>query len=477
MGLFDSIKTNREQKKREKEQNIAKWNEHIGRCIQKNRIAQIQHIDEYLKFDSSVAFNVLFAKIFYWRENDGEHIENKRQIVFYDNQEKPVNIPVDEDELARVLFKIVPFFIVNAVDAIDPKVGAMNGVEAFDVIDYDKCKFETYCPMDYVRIKWNHGSDYDCDDKYDGKKYVFTFQQDSYDSSIETENDVFIKKSEIKYLSNDVLFYLCYIIAEWENDNGLCNLVGDYNVWREKREFLLNYKFEINEELYKRGLYFKYFTEEIGNTRTILTKRGYSKNIENLDKSKHFDTDCDESDFEEEKEQDTNYGEQGEQNVEYSLKWLPKEYRKIEKGDGIYLRDTKVSDEKQEIDHIIIGPNGVFLVETKYFKGNITIDSYGNWSRELDDGKIEGMKNPIQQVDRHHMIVSSLLSGIVDEKDVHDIICLAYDACRINGIENSTVPVVKSDLLNRHILETPSEKTYTIDDIENIISAIENNRV
>lgn len=459
MGLFDSIKTNREQKKREKEQNIAKWNEHIGRCIWKNRLAQIQHIDEYLKFDSSIAFNVLFAKAHYWYVKDGDYTKKKKSITFYDSSSTDadlakvsIDIPVDDNELARVLLKIIPLFVID--DAND----FVNDIDELD-------------------IKWNHGSDYDCDDKYDGKKYVFTFQQDSYDSSIETENDVFIKKSEIKYLSNDVLVYLCYILAEWEKNNDICNLVGDYNAWKEKREFLLSYKSEINEELYKRGRYFKYFTEKIGNTRTTLTKYGYSKNIENLDKSKHFDTDCDESEFEKEQEQDTNYGEQGEQNVEYSLKWLPKEYRKIEKGDGIHLCDTNVSDESQEIDHIVVGPNGVFLIETKYFKGNITIDSYGNWSRELDDGKTEGMKNPIQQVDRHHTIVSSLLSGIVDEKDIHDIICLAYDKCRINGIENSTVPVVKSDLLNRHILETQSEKTYTPDDIENIISVIEQNRV
>lgn len=454
MGLFDSIKTNREQKKREKEQNIAKWNEHIGRCIQKNRIAQIQHIDEYLKFDSSVAFQVILATACYWYEKKGDDTEKKVVVRFYDTEGKhSIDIPVDNDELARVLLKIIPLFIIDC-----------DGNEFVNDIDE-------------LDIKWNHGSDYDCDDSYNGVKYLFASGQESYDSSIETENDIFIKKSEIKHLSKEALHYLCFIIADWEKNNNICNLLDNYNAWKEKREFLLSYKPEINEELYKRGLYFKYFAKEIGNARTTFTKFGYSKNNENLDKSKHFDTDCDESDFEEEQAQDTNFGEQGEQNVEYSLKWLPKEYRKIEKGDGIYLCDTNVSDESQEIDHIVVGPNGVFLIETKYFKGNITIDSYGNWSRELDDGKTEGMINPIQQVDRHHTIVSSLLSGIVDEKDIHDIICLAYDKCRINGIENSTVPVVKSDLLNRHILETQSEKTYTTNDIENIISVIEQNRV
>lgn len=457
MGLFDSIKTNREQKKREKAANIAKWNEYIGRCVQKNRIAQIQHIDEYLKFDSAVKFKVLFAKAHYWYVKEGDDTKKRKSITFYDSSSTnadfakvSIDIPVDDNELARVLLKIIPLFV------IDDDNDFVNDIDELD-------------------IKWNHGSDYDCDDKYYGKRYVFSFQQDSYDSSIETENDVFIKKSEIKYLSNDVLFYLCYIIAEWEKNNNLCNLIGDYKEWKKKRIFILSYKAVINDELYKRGKFFKYFWSE---HRTVYQYGEICEELGNtsLDRNKHFDTDCDESDFEEEKEQDTNYGEQGEQNVEYSLKWLPKEYQKIEKDEGIYLRDTKVSDEKQEIDHIVVGPNGVFLIETKYFKGNITIDSYGNWSRELDDGKIEGMKNPIQQVDRHHMVVSSLLSGIVDEKDIHDIICLSYDTCRINGIENSTVPVVKSDLLNRHILETPSEKTYTTDDIDNIVSVIEKNK-
>lgn len=453
MGLFDSIKTNREQKKREKEQNIAKWNEHIGRCVQKNRIAQIQHIDEYLKFDSDVAFNVLFAKASYRYEKQGDYTKKKVSIKFYEHFDEAVslNIPIDDNELARVLLKIIPLFVINDDNE-------------FDGSDIDK-----------LGMEWNHGSDYDCDDSYNGEKYLFASGQESYDSSIETENDIFIKKSEIKYLSNDTLFYLCYIIAEWEKNNWLCNLVSDYNAWKSKRDFLLSYKPEINDELYKRGMFFHYFLEENGDTFESIFKRGFSK--ENLDINKHFYTDCQKSDLEEKQEQDTNYGEQGEQNVEYSLKWLPKEYRKIEKGDGIHLCDTNVSAESQEIDHIVVGPNGVFLIETKYFKGNITIDSYGNWSRELDDGKIEGMKNPIQQVDRHHMIVSSLLSGFVDEKDIHDVICLSYDTCRINGIENSTIPVVKSDLLNRYILDTTSGKTYTKEDIEKIISSIEKNRV
>ena len=155
----------KDNKKQEKQDNIAKWNEHIRKCAQKNRIAQIQHLDDYLTLPSFYDNDrFIMANVFCEEyEMDGENHKSIR-ISFYDeygNMPK-MSLPIDGLEIARVLFKIIPFRIVS---------------------DNDQWW------LGY--ISWNHGSDYDCDDSYDGKTYFFTNEQEDYDTDIKTENNVF----------------------------------------------------------------------------------------------------------------------------------------------------------------------------------------------------------------------------------------------------------------------------------------------
>lgn len=412
MGLFN-LKSS-EDKKREKQANIAKWNEHIKKCAQTNRIAQIKHLDDYLKFpsfDSDIVMAKMFCKEY---EMNGEKKKSIR-ISFYDkNGELPqMSLPIDGLESARVFFKIIPFRIV----ADNPKWW-----------------------LSY--IEWNHGSDYDCDDSYEGKTYLFADGQENHDTSIKTEDDVFVQKNEIQHLPNYALLYLANLIYNWK-DNNYAEIVGDYISWKNKRDFLVSYEDLVFEEIYKRGI--MSINEEC-----------------ELDETDEF----------------TNYGVKGEQDVEYTLKWLPNQYRRIQRTDdeGIRLQNTLVNEESQEIDHIVVAPNGVFLIETKYLKGNIIIDTNGNWSREVD-GVLEGVRNPIQQIDRHYSIVSNILDGLMNKEDIHNIICLAYDTCTISGIENSPVAVVKSDLLTRHITGCKSKKIYTETEIDTIIDKIEQFRL
>lgn len=156
---------------------------------------------------------------------------------------------------------------------------------------------------------------------------------------------------------------------------------------------------------------------------------------------------------------------QAEMSIEYALKWLPKEYQSIEKTEGgIVLKCPEVSDEKQEIDHIVLSEQGVFLIETKNYSGTIKIDEQGNWVRTKADGKIVGECNPVQQVERHHLLLEHIL-GITD---IYDIICIANDKSIIEGAENSPIPVLKGDMLVHYMkdFENKSGKVYDSKDIE-----------
>lgn len=177
-----------------------------------------------------------------------------------------------------------------------------------------------------------------------------------------------------------------------------------------------------------------------------------------------------------EREQVKKAGIAGEQDVEYALKWLPEEYYTVERNEeGIVLKYADLIDEQQEIDHIVLSPKGVFLIETKNLSGSITIDAQGNWIRKKTDGTVVGERNPIQQISRHHRLLEHIL-GI---KDIFDVICLANIGSIIQGSENSPVQIVKVDMLAYYIsgYKNDSGNIYDAVTIESWKEKIEASRV
>lgn len=168
----------------------------------------------------------------------------------------------------------------------------------------------------------------------------------------------------------------------------------------------------------------------------------------------------------------------GEKEVEYALKWLDNSYAIIPKtSEGKYgeksivLYNPDFIDEPQEYDHIIIGKQGVFLIETKNYAGKLIIDKNGNWIRIKNEGIQEGERNPIQQLRRHEKLLRSILG-----KDIPIIcmICMAHPKMIIEGVENCSVPLIKSDLLVEYIENYAAEKDMlTVKEIDNCKSQIE----
>ncbi len=146
------------------------------------------------------------------------------------------------------------------------------------------------------------------------------------------------------------------------------------------------------------------------------------------------------------------WGRAGEDAVDYVLKWLPDLYCVIEKDcrgkyedNVIILENDSFVDESQEFDHLVIGPQGIFNIETKNYTGKLTIDQNGNWFR-LKKGEIEwtAEENPAQQLFRHHVLLQSIVG---DSVPIIDVICMAHPNLMISGQGNSLIPVVKKDLL------------------------------
>lgn len=168
-------------------------------------------------------------------------------------------------------------------------------------------------------------------------------------------------------------------------------------------------------------------------------------------------------------------GSQGEEVVEYALSWLPNEYINIpQESVGRYgqncilICNSSFRQETQEYDHIIVGPQGVFLVETKNFVGEITIDAEGNWTRRKPGQGIVGERNPIQQIRRHE----KLMKTIVDDVNIISIMCLSHPKVVVQGTENAPVKIVKSDLLCEYIENYETEKLLKQDEIQAVVDKI-----
>lgn len=169
-------------------------------------------------------------------------------------------------------------------------------------------------------------------------------------------------------------------------------------------------------------------------------------------------------------------GRKGEEAVEYAIKWLkPEGYRSIAKdclskygSVSIILKNADYIDEAQEFDHIVIGENGIFIIETKNYAGVISVSAEGDWIQEKD-GVCKGIKNPVQQCNRHHGIIKSIVGNV----PITSIICIANDSAIIKGRENCEIPIVKVELLQDFIKRVKTERQLSEPEIEDIIKKIQ----
>jgi len=144
-------------------------------------------------------------------------------------------------------------------------------------------------------------------------------------------------------------------------------------------------------------------------------------------------------------------GREGEANVRYHLKWL--EGYKV-------LHNVRIPNplEAQEIDHIVIGPNGIFHLETKNHGGKygarIVINKEGDWSIVQHNGYMEGMTNPLFQVRRHERVLREFLEKEFPrlQLPVKEIVVLSNEKTILEGQENSPVTVLKVERLNDFIM-------------------------
>jgi hypothetical protein len=143
------------------------------------------------------------------------------------------------------------------------------------------------------------------------------------------------------------------------------------------------------------------------------------------------------------------------------------------KKEHMYIRNN--NGNFNEIDHLVIGPNGIFHIETKSYSGSITILENGNWVRvKRDSDEAEELSNPCEQI----LIHEGVLKGVLGRKYsdyLHSLICFGNeyrDNYRINGESNCQFDIIFNQDLNNYIMSYNNKISLTngeIYDVEKII--------
>lgn len=167
-------------------------------------------------------------------------------------------------------------------------------------------------------------------------------------------------------------------------------------------------------------------------------------------------------------------GEEGERLVEYELGWLPDEFISVRKNfpQKLFIANPNFRNgEKQEYDHLLVSPYGVFSIETKNWGGYILIDESRQWI-QVKNGQRTGLSSPCSQSERHCLLLKSILSQDIP---IFNIVCIANKNAIIDGGYYSEIPVVKYDRIRSFIKEcSQSSKCHlTQEKVHNIVTLIE----
>jgi hypothetical protein len=135
--------------------------------------------------------------------------------------------------------------------------------------------------------------------------------------------------------------------------------------------------------------------------------------------------------------------------------------------DYYLLNDLYLGDGGGDIDHIILGPNGVFVLETKNWSGNITCNG-DEWQRP---GKRNFSASPSRQVKKN----AAKIRHIIDNSQtlrplgiwVEGIVVFTNNHASLN-LNNPTVPVLKLAQLPNHITTHRRSSSYSRQQLEAI---------
>jgi hypothetical protein len=133
--------------------------------------------------------------------------------------------------------------------------------------------------------------------------------------------------------------------------------------------------------------------------------------------------------------------------------------------DYYLLNDLYLRDGGGDIDHIVLGPNGVFVLETKNWNGNISCNG-DEWQRS---GKQNFSGSPSRQVKRNAAKIQQIIGGNPNLRalgiGVEGIVVLTNNYATLH-VSNPTVTILKLPQLPNHLTTTRNSNILTREPLE-----------
>lgn len=140
----------------------------------------------------------------------------------------------------------------------------------------------------------------------------------------------------------------------------------------------------------------------------------------------------------------------------------------------LIINDLRVeySRERAQIDHLVVHPYGLIVIESKSICGEVKVNSHGEWSRSYR-GVWSGMPSPVRQAELQEALLKNLLRDNVD-KFLRRILGVQT---QINGRDWRTICAVSSsailhrDEMPREIAERVVKSEFVVEKVLKLVGS------
>ena len=102
--------------------------------------------------------------------------------------------------------------------------------------------------------------------------------------------------------------------------------------------------------------------------------------------------------------------------------------------DHVILNDLelRVAHERAQIDHLVLAPSGIYVIESKFWAGTLAGDVHdAQWTQTKAGGTVRHVKSPVQQCERQRRMFITLLAAKVPEDRIHALAVFTHPAVQL----------------------------------------------
>ena len=102
--------------------------------------------------------------------------------------------------------------------------------------------------------------------------------------------------------------------------------------------------------------------------------------------------------------------------------------------DHVILNDLelRVAHERAQIDHLVIAPSGIYVIESKFWAGTLAGDARdAQWTQTKANGSVRSVKSPVQQCERQRRMFITLLAAQIPEDRIHALAVFTHPGVRL----------------------------------------------